>query len=697
MPRFLEQHHRMRAVVIAAACFLIPHARACGPDFPNAYLAEGSVSLLSAPEGYFAAEIEKIAPRKKAAAADSGAALVIAANKAKRENELTETGVLRIELARRGYAQERIDALAGELESARAVIFAKDWASPPVFSGDMPAEFALYLNGAFAYWKGDHETADNRWKTLLALPADERRHYTVNAAYMLGRLCVPDAQGEGIPERQSMPVEAMREMLHGVKWFQQTRDAAEAGFDDISDLAQASLGWEARAHFFNGYSTEAIHLYLRQHAAGDRRGAVLSLRAVARDAFESAESEDGAKHLRQLARDEKSRRVLTLYLLARFGLFPWFDDEAGKKLDRQSRIWAGILDEAELRDVPDTDRLAWLAYQAGYFDLAAQWLKSASASSVPANWIRAKLALRSGDAARAGGLLEKVTSSPELTGGARPVAWADLGRVRMGAGKYAGALDAFLRGGHWQDCAYIAERVLVLDELVAFVDKHCPQQTGTDERQFFSVAEEREEQDEKALRNELRHLLARRLARANKPEDARAYFPEKLRQIYAAYVDDVRAGFNGERAPGERAKAFWNAAASLHENGMALLGTELAPDYSIWGGNFEWSPIAGARRDKLRREGGLGAPTADELQRVEAHAVPRKRFHYRYRAADLGWWAASLMPNDSDETARMLNTAGGWIKKRDPGEANRFYRALVIRCPNTVLGKQAAARNWFPE
>ena len=60
-------------------------------------------------------------------------------------------------------------------------------------------------------------------------------------------------------------------------------------------------------------------------------------------------------------------------------------------------------------------------------------------------------------------------------------------------------------------------------------------------------------------------------------------------------------------------------------------------------------------------------------------------------------WAASLLPNDSGETARILCTAGGWIKNSDPGEANRFYQALVIRCPGTALGKQAAARKWFPE
>lgn len=77
--------------------------------------------------------------------------------------------------------------------------------------------------------------------------------------------------------------------------------------------------------------------------------------------------------------------------------------------------------------------------------------------------------------------------------------------------------------------------------------------------------------------------------------------------------------------------------------------------------------------------------------------MPDQRFHYRYRAAELAWWAASLMPNDSDETARILATAGNWIKRRAPKEANKFYQALVIRCGNTDLGRIATERNWLPD
>jgi hypothetical protein len=89
--------------------------------------------------------------------------------------------------------------------------------------------------------------------------------------------------------------------------------------------------------------------------------------------------------------------------------------------------------------------------------------------------------------------------------------------------------------------------------------------------------------------------------------------------------------------------------------------------------------------------------TADEIERALGHSVePPARFHYRYLAADLAWEAAQLMPNNSDETARVLCVAGSWLKNRDPKAADRFYKALVRRCRRTVLGKAADLKRWFP-
>ena len=54
------------------------------------------------------------------------------------------------------------------------------------------------------------------------------------------------------------------------------------------------------------------------------------------------------------------------------------------------------------------------------------------------------------------------------------------------------------------------------------------------------------------------------------------------------------------------------------------------------------------------------------------------------------------MPNESDETARLLCEAGTWLKIHDPKAADRFYKAMVLRCGTTQLGQQADKRRWFP-
>ena len=54
------------------------------------------------------------------------------------------------------------------------------------------------------------------------------------------------------------------------------------------------------------------------------------------------------------------------------------------------------------------------------------------------------------------------------------------------------------------------------------------------------------------------------------------------------------------------------------------------------------------------------------------------------------------MPDNSDDTARVLCTAGTWLKDRDPQAADKFYKALVRRCRKTALGDQADKMRWFP-
>jgi hypothetical protein len=73
-----------------------------------------------------------------------------------------------------------------------------------------------------------------------------------------------------------------------------------------------------------------------------------------------------------------------------------------------------------------------------------------------------------------------------------------------------------------------------------------------------------------------------------------------------------------------------------------------------------------------------------------------KRFHYRYRGADLVREAAALLPDGSPEKAGMLVTAGNWLEGRDPEAARPFYEALLSCCGETDLGRRALAVKAIP-
>jgi hypothetical protein len=94
----------------------------------------------------------------------------------------------------------------------------------------------------------------------------------------------------------------------------------------------------------------------------------------------------------------------------------------------------------------------------------------------------------------------------------------------------------------------------------------------------------------------------------------------------------------------------------------------------------------------------LAPGSADEGRRIAEHQPkPNERFHYRYYAAELAWEATQLLPNNDENTAYILWTAGSWLKARNPQFADRFYKALVRRCRRTSLGAEADRIRWFPK
>lgn len=248
----------------------------------------------------------------------------------------------------------------------------------------------------------------------------------------------------------------------------------------------------------------------------------------------------------------------------------------------------------------------------------------------------------------------------------------------------------FLDGEHWQDAAYIAERVMTTAELRAFVD-----------REVAPLYHWRDSDRSRAMRvagtqaEDLRHLLARRLAREGRFEEALFYTPAEHRSEMQKLSDALRAGRDPRRSDEARAKALWQAARLMRSHGLELVGTEVGPDCAHADGDVnQGDPVASRTSDPYAT---ILQPSDDEITRALASApTESSRFHYRFLAANLGWEAAALMPDDSPETAAVLCEAGSWIKAASPKKADRFYKALVRRCGDTALGREADRKRWFP-
>jgi hypothetical protein len=161
-------------------------------------------------------------------------------------------------------------------------------------------------------------------------------------------------------------------------------------------------------------------------------------------------------------------------------------------------------------------------------------------------------------------------------------------------------------------------------------------------------------------------------------------------------VQNLMIEGNGGSSPDQGSIALFEAAKLVRQHGMELIGAEVEPDWHIHDGQFE-EGVTIASRGTNDSTTVLFA-TDEELERAHQHrVVPDERFHYRYQAAALAWEAAALMPNNAADTARILCTAGSWLKNIDAQSADVFYKSLVRRCRKTDIGELADRMRWFPD
>jgi hypothetical protein len=637
---------------------------ACGAYFPNRLLVEGDAVLARMCGQDFATLIKPMRPERFGSLVSFPAGVDYTPSDELRDDfsDLLKLGILREDqMPKAGDSDPCVECMDDPYATLPEDVRAR-----------IPEEFQLSVQGRRLVQADDVAGARACFERLLALPVEQRRHRTLRACFMMGRSW-----------QKEDPAKA-------IEWFHRTRDEAARGFVDTLGLPLASIGWEARAELDRKHMDRAIRLYLEHWRAGDTTAETSLKWSVDR----ITRGDDAM--LDAVARDPIARRLVNLCLgsYKRSEWVEWSDSGQQSAAGPFAARWSEALQRAGVQQVEEAGLIAWYAYATGQYELAGRWAALAAPGSAEARWVRSRLLARDGKLDEAAESLRamigdlpaswewrepSMVSEEPGTRSARANASGERGVLLLTTRHYQEAMDAFLQGDFWEDAAWIGERVLSPEEFEAYLKKR--------------VATEREADREgnKALA----YVLARRLARLGQYKRALAYMPEERQASLRRLDEQLSKGQDKRVSQARRASALWEAAKMTRAEGLDLLGTEFGPDFFAFDGQFE----QGEKGSPKARENATGVlkPSADERARVQASASsPDLRFHYRYRACELAWQAAELMPDQSSETAAVLCEAGRWLAARDPNAADRFYKALVGRCGATSLGKQAAQVKWFP-
>lgn len=656
-------------------------ALACGPMFPWQLLDSREGTVKAPVELNFAFEASRLvgAPNDalRAVETDRPFEEAVAA-----ERQEVDSGAWRglMPAASNEWLVARLDAAraAASGEAARAA------------AAGLPVAVADYLAGAAEFHADRLDAALPFFQAIDRLPAEQRKIRAVTAAYMRG----------SIHQRLGQFAEARAA-------FQAARRHAEGGAPDPMGLAVASLGEEARLDLIEAglirspwpsadvviddaaaprLIANAVRLYAEQANRGSKM-ALLSLGEVARLIM------DPDLDRGRILGEPLVRRVLVAYIASNQPDYTW-DDTTNLDSIVGGAIEA-VLSQPAPAPGPDLDRLAALAYQGGRYDLAE---KLVQATNRPLGlWVRAKLALRRGDRADAvkdwtAALTAAGQDDRALDRDAETRLRGEVAVMRLSQGQYRDSLQLLfpVAQTYWGDVIYIAERVLTVEELKAFVDglPASAAEAKPDQRDYpgspsFSPVAN------------LRALLARRLVRIGRTSEALAYFPQRLADTkpedrdgdradvedareYLAAVEATRPGWFDwpwQRVP--RAEALFRLARMTRTQGMGLMGTEGPPDETVMYGAFPSGIGQTSPNGTDTSPSPLLGP--DEASRFAASAPePDIRFHYRAIAAERALAAADLLPQRSQAYAATLCWAARYAKASgDEEKAYAIYKRYV--------------------
>lgn len=639
---------RVRHLVCLSLCLPSGMALACGPEFPIRLLEDRSQTLEELPEGNFNTEVSRLGLR-------------IAGLKDASDAGYTR-GDLYDEIEPPVQARDRAEAVGLSAEQLVLVRQLRSLTDPHEAlrqSASLPAELALYTAGAVAFNAGEHGQAADYFKQVLALPAEQRALRSTWAAYSLGRTRYAMSDEAGTNDEHIRP----KMLSEALAAFRLARQLSIDGFSDPMALGIASLGEEARVVRAEGDWDSAISLYATQNLHGSNVG-YTSLRWLRAELVTMPVAQ-----LAELIKGKQVQKLMTASLISRLG---WsFGEPPGS-----DQLLIKLLAENTVGTLDNADRLAALIYQQGRYDSAGTFLEHAGDSGL-AWWLRAKLALRDGDKKAAVAAYAKASqqfSADERWGERRTQNWdyefvqpkcrveAESSILALERGDYVQAFDQLYRsqGIYWFDAAAVAERVLTTVELKRYVDDQVPAPKPL-------TQEDRDNYVRLSSAASLRELLARRLLREGRYEEAVGYFDSAELQAKAESYGQYRQQAESGWLPTGRAQAYYQAAVLARYSGVELLGYEMAPDYAVFSGHYslEYPEL---KAGPLIAEG--------EVQRRQANkSGPGERFHYRSVATALANRAADHLPHSSQAFAAVLCQAAGWNTGLQ--EERAFYQRYV--------------------
>jgi hypothetical protein len=702
----------MKLLLIALApLFAIAPLFACGCDIYEGVLASPGM-LLGTPETCFAAEIKRIGaaefrfPKKDEATvfiAHLDAALTRSGINAEARQKLVEAYRVRRIAISENPQKEKLPPIPAGLPEA-FVLFEK---AGDVWRGSDGAQEPTAPDARYTRCK----TARDLWRAVLAKPEAERRELTVPALYMLARA---ELENDAKDTTAKTAIEAVRA-------------AVRAGAPDPAGYAAAT--YQLERHRASG-DIEEVAILLKLAAADAPGPRLLELKRALRKTLNNEWYDKKSRSDALLAHPEV-RAAMAAYLASQPA--ENFGDSVDLSVSvKRTLAWINAVLDLPGK-LPEAGTLSAVAYGRGDIPLAQLLVARADDTDPLAALIASRILLRADHPDLAtdrlaksvpptGVLWDKTgrtydddlvpnlvydslpfqfesrdaieapiippaslahdayhqgeTNHPislNTTGATQAMVALELGVLRLKQGNSVEALTLFLRTAHWRDAAVVAERYMTTEELLHFCADAPDWLLPVKPTPPGYTPEGETPRPGNSPRAYLRHVIGMRLMRENRFAEAGPYLPESMRPVLRDYIADCQIAYDTKRPVNDRVIAFTHAAKLLDERGTGLFMSVSGPRSR----NHRWSDSDAARNADIAPSDKLTSPLPEQRDRV-----------MRFRSGELRLLAASLLPNNDETSATLLDAAAeAHEKQNDPDSARLFRKLLHTRHPDTKVAR----------